>query len=287
MRTFVVGCPRSGTTLLQSLLAGHSRIASFPETHFFEMLFGRRLLTTLGIAGRRAGPHWQVFLETIGHPEMYHLLPKHSFFIRQFSNAFVRVLDTVTLDEGKSVWLEKTPGHLRFLDRIETLVPGARFVHVLRNGLDTIGSLYEMGQRYPERWGPGYGTLDKVIERWVVDMRLTEQCARKDNHRLVRYEQLVADPRTAVMGLCEFLGVPFEERMLTDYPEMAAQVTLKWESWKAGVRDPIRTRPASRSRLDEQQMRYVLAHLPKDLSPRIGTETTLHDEFATTRSCGS
>ena len=34
-RIFIVGCPRSGTTLLQSLLAAHPQIHSFPETHFF------------------------------------------------------------------------------------------------------------------------------------------------------------------------------------------------------------------------------------------------------------
>ncbi|MGL4503377.1 MAG: sulfotransferase family protein, partial [Planktothrix sp.] len=37
-RIFLVGCPRSGTTLLQSLLAAHPQIASFPESHFFQSL---------------------------------------------------------------------------------------------------------------------------------------------------------------------------------------------------------------------------------------------------------
>ena len=55
-RIFLVGCPRSGTTLLQSLLAAHPDITSFPESHFFRHLIDNRrwLHRTFGIASKRA-----------------------------------------------------------------------------------------------------------------------------------------------------------------------------------------------------------------------------------------
>ena len=69
-RIFLVGCPRSGTTLLQSLLAANSKVLSFPETHFFGHLFySRKLLSILGIANWRARLRWVQFLKEIGHQE--------------------------------------------------------------------------------------------------------------------------------------------------------------------------------------------------------------------------
>jgi LPS sulfotransferase NodH len=165
-RVFLVGCPRSGTTLLQSLLAANSCILSFPESHFYEDLFsGWPLLSALGISSRHARPRWNVFLEKIGHPEMNSILPKHAIFDRQLSGAFVEVLDTLTMKQGKPVWLEKTPGHLRCVDQIEKLVRNARFVHILRSGEDNIASLVAVGNKYPEPWGRWYGTLDRCIQR--------------------------------------------------------------------------------------------------------------------------
>ena len=107
----------------------------------------------LGIASRRARPRWDQFLEEVGHGEMKYKLPRVAICTRQFSRALVEVLDTLTLSQGKEVWIEKTPGHLRFVDQIEKLVSGAKFVHMVRNGEDVVASLYDIGKRYPELWG--------------------------------------------------------------------------------------------------------------------------------------
>ena len=222
MRIFLVGCPRSGTTLLQSLLAANSGLASFPETHFYERLpSGKPLLYKLGIAARRARPYWRTFLDQVGHPEMVAFLPWEAIFTSQYSRAFVSVLDTLSIDRGKDKWLEKTPGHLRRIDLIEEFVDRARFVHIIRNGADNIASLFEVGNKYPETWYPWYGTLDQCIQRWIVDIRISHKYLDKKEHRVVRYEELIANPRDVLLGLCDFLDLPFEEGMLSDYAEIA------------------------------------------------------------------
>jgi LPS sulfotransferase NodH len=246
-RIFLVGCPRSGTTLLQCLLAANSHIESFVETHFFERLFsGRPLLSALGIASRRARPRLNQFLEEIGHPETQRQLPLFAVSVRQLSRAFVEILDTLTLDQGKAVWVEKTPGHLHFIDQIERLVEGAKFVHIVRNGADVVASLYDIRTRYPEMWVAEYiRSIDDCIQKWIEDTRVSMMYSTRENHFLVRYEQMVADPRPVLVGLCEFIGVPFEERMLTDYSAVAKQVILESEPWKASAGQPIQN-PGSR-----------------------------------------
>jgi len=268
-RVFLVGSPRSGTTLLQSLLAANSCVLSFPESHFYEHLFSLRpLLAAIGISSRYVRQYWNVFLEEVGHPEMNSILPKHAIFERQFSGAFVDVLDTLTMKQGKTVWLEKTPGHLRRVDKIEKLVRNARFVHILRNAEDNIASLFEVGTKYPEIWGPWWGTLDQCIQSWVADARLSVRCLSKKNHLIVRYEELIANPRPVLVALCDFIGVPYEEKMLSDYPAVAGRLILKTEPWKASVSEPIRLagRRKFNDYLTEEQRQYILAHLPEDLA---------------------
>ncbi len=266
-RVFLAGCPRSGTTLLQSLLAANSHVISFPETHFYERLVRGRLLTALGVPSRRARPHWSEFLGEIGHPEMQPILPKNAIFIRQFSKAFVQVLDTIALDQGMFVWLEKTPGHLRHVRTIEKLVDRTRFVHIVRNGEDTIASLNDLRNKQPRTWGRWFASLDHCIQRWVTDVRISKEYASKENHRLVRYEQLVKNPRSVLENLCGFVGVPFEENMLAGNTKSADRLILEAEPWKKSVNEPIWTTGKRRfyEFLNEEERQYIRSHIPEDL----------------------
>jgi len=211
---------------------------------------------------------WNAFLEEIGHPEMNSMLPNYAIFVRQFSNAFIAVLDTLTINHGKPVWLEKTPGHLRRIDQIEELVSSAQFVHILRNGEDNIASLFEVGKKYPETWGHWYGTLDQCIQRWVIDARISVSCSQRKNHYCVRYEQLIANPKPVLFALCDFIGVPYEGNMLSDYPTAAEQFVLKRELWKAIVCEPIQRTGKRKFNyyLNEEQRQYISTHLPEDLA---------------------
>jgi hypothetical protein len=241
------------------------------------------LLSALGVASRRAKPRWKLFLEEIGHPEMHSILPEHAFLERQFSKAFVCLLDTLTLDHGKFIWVEKTPGHLRSVDQIERLVNGARFLHIMRNGLDNIASLFAVSTKYPEDWGRWYGTIDQCIHRWVEDVRISKECASRENHQLIQYEGLVAHSRSVLIELCEFIGVPYEEKMLTDYSAIAEGLILRRELWKASVRDPIRADSSSRSdALTEEQREYIFDHIPKELR-----EFAMPESFRMSASCES
>jgi hypothetical protein len=266
-RVFIVGCPRSGTTLLQSLLAANSKILSFPETHFYEMIVGGRLRSALSLPSKRAKPYWYDFLEEIGHPELGSILPKNAIFIRQYSNAFIQALDTIAQSQDKTVWLEKTPGHLRQIDQINKLVPRVRFIHIIRNGKDTIASINELGNQYPETWGRWYRSLDRSIQRWVTDVRISIKYATNEKHRLVRYEELIQNPKIVLENLCAFIGVPFEENMLADHLKSADQIILDREPWKASVQDPIWPNRKHRfyDFLNDEQREYIHMHIPDNL----------------------
>lgn len=137
-RFFLVGCPRSGTTLLQSILGSHPQVASFPESwcfpstvgYFPQRLFGtpvryfkealgrrlRELRAALGIADANARRDLQTFLEGLQREDLLDLFPRRGRALGAQMLACIRILDRLAQDEGKPYWVEKTPMHLGYLD---------------------------------------------------------------------------------------------------------------------------------------------------------------------------
>lgn len=261
-RIFLVGCPRSGTTLLQSMIAAHPQIASFPESHFFEHLnaswpWG----PVLGLASRRAQSQFEKFLAVIGEEKMRQYVPNKAWFSQQYASGFIQVLDTVTQQKGKSLWLEKTPQHLHQIAPIEKFVKDAQFIHLIRNGADVVSSLYEASRKHSEKTWGGPWSVDKCIQTWVKDVEVSRRHLDKSNHTLVRYEQLVEDPRSVLPKLCEFMGVEFDEKMLQEYGAAAKQVVREHEwAWKASAGEPIRNANGEKftKLFDEGQQKYIL-----------------------------
>lgn len=259
---FIVGCPRSGTTLLQSMLATHSEIASFPESHVL-LVTSRtrrgRWLRKLGLVSPEMRQRLRQFLNEVGHPE---LMPPVSCRLRPFIQQFVHILDQLTVMQDKSIWIEKTPGHLYYIADFTAAVPDARFIHLLRNGADVVASLYEVTNQHPEQWGQGY-TIEQCVEMWNRAVHLSLGYAGNINHHIVHYEQLLAQPEGTLGNLCHFIGVPFETTMRDAHHTVAQQLITAHESWKSGALTPLQmTDHGKFTRLFTQaQQRAIAAQL--------------------------
>ncbi|MEB3342538.1 sulfotransferase [Okeania sp.] len=253
---FLFGCPRSGTTLLQSLLATHPAIASFPETKFFFYGIGKNR-KKLGLISRHLKQHLnQYFKNEINRPEMLEYFPKIPL-LDLYTRSFIKVLNILTLEEGKSVWLEKTPEHLLSLDYIEKMLPEARMIHILRNGSDVVASLYEVTHKYPQEWHKPWD-IDFCLKRWKESIEISLKHSHKSNHILVNYEELVVEPAAILKKICDFLNVEFEERMIADYGKVAKYLS----SEKAGRRVSGKIKKSGSDKFNkifnEFQKQYIL-----------------------------
>lgn len=241
---FIVGCPRSGTTLLQSLLASHSAIASFPESKFFLRLIAEPRQHSqryrLGLVGPQAKPTFTSFLQDVQASHLAYQIPKLPL-IRLYVRAFRQVLTQLTQAQKKQLWLEKTPEHLHYIADIRRYLPRAKFVHILRSGEDTIASLYDLCQRHPAVWGRYFDGLDGCIDRWLRDIEISRTHRHHPGHAVVRYESLVAAPQPQLQRLCSFIGVEFESAMLDRYRDTSSQLIRQGEAWKQLNRQAIRT----------------------------------------------
>jgi hypothetical protein len=271
-RLFLVGCPRSGTTLLQSLLAAHPEVISFPESHLFQSLWMHRWSRLLGLAYPKGRQQLNWFLQEINQPQFINNLPKNARFMHQYGKVLQEALDSATLAQGKQIWLEKSPEHVRYIRYIEAAIPDAKFIHLIRNGSDVVASLYDVTHKHrqPEVWGEPW-ELEKCIRHWVRSVEFSSLHLNKPNHILVRYEALVENPEVILRELCDFIGTPFYPSMLKDYGKTAQKVVLNNEAWKASVGDPISNANSTKfyKLFTPEQQQYILDNVNTSLSTKV------------------
>ncbi len=104
---------------------------------------------------------------------------------------------------GKTHFAEKTPRHLLRIKRIRSVVPGARFVVMVRDGRDVAASLVRRS-----------GTVEDGLERWVHEnSALLRHIGSPDVH-VQRYEDLVANPEQNLQAICKFASISWAQEML-------------------------------------------------------------------------
>lgn len=255
---FLVGTPRSGSTLLQCLIAAHPEITSFPESHFFpDLRHENRGLAWLGLASPKAALALRRFRVALQEREQLEPPPKRILSQRGAVGHFIRLMDETTRLRGKSLWLEKTPRHVKYIDLIKRWIPEARFIHILRNGPDNVASLYEMYQKHSDVWN--HASLESIVERWKRETAIAKSWTGHPRHFLVRYECLTQNPERVLSLLCDFLEIRYSARMLSDYSTTASSLIADFEVWKEQVKGPIqRERPPKlETLLSPDQRRFV------------------------------
>jgi hypothetical protein len=256
-RILVMGCSRSGTTLLQSLLASHSQVHPFPETGVFLRAFGMRgtLLpwTRFGLTLGKERKALAALLSTVDSPQgpQPPMPPRRILLSRSLSDV-VGFLDSLAEAHGKEFWVEKTPRHVLHAARIGRSIPGARCVHVVRRGEDVVASIVDRARNYPDRFSgqedPSYG-----IRQWNQSIGASVRALKDPGHALVFYEALAKDPEATMRALCPFLGLEFEPDMVI--PADRAAFSHPSEEWKNQVNSGVAPAESKFGRLFDARTR--------------------------------
>jgi hypothetical protein len=138
-------------------------------------------------------------------PNFYVAARCNSISLRHNVKTFVQIVDAASLKAGRPIWVEKTPDHLFYVKRIQQYIPDAAFIHIIRNGRDTVASLVDAARKFPDVW-EGPTSPELAVRRWNVALRESLQYRGDPQHYLVRYEELVSDPGKVLKGLCGFLA---------------------------------------------------------------------------------
>ena len=233
---FIVGVPRSGTTLLRVLLDSHSQILALPETPWISGAYGGPLSLRQLLLDLAEGPFGVA--RNVAGVERRHILGAGAQFLEQ-------LLVPALKARGKSVLAFKTPSDIPHLEFLVALLPDAHYIHITRDGRDVaMSQLSKKGSFFLELKGYRRLSYANVFRRWMEwEKKARAVLYGRDLKVLhLRYEDLVANPGKEMQRAMAFVGLPFEPGML-DY---AAQ-SHDFPEWEAGSTDVARRQTLSDS----------------------------------------
>ncbi len=257
---FVVGAPRSGTTLLASMLAGHSRIACGPETQFFNKVSSEQLGAAIA---DRAWPERAVQLVsslTLAGQAVVTLFGHTEEEVRAFlavrepsAGALLESLTELYAHKrGKVRWAEKTPNHLLHLSTLRRLYPHAPIVRIVRDPRDSALSMRQLpwasrsALANAHLWAAWFGASQPFFEEDALTLT-------------VRYEDLVGEPERVLNMVCNFIGETFEPGML-EFTRTARGVSSPNETWKAGNARTLDTGRTGRWQQEDPALQRALTY---------------------------
>jgi len=244
---FLVGTTRSGTTLLGLMFRGHSAI-SFPGEFDFAVDF---------MPEARPWPELDGYYDWLPINRLYRFHRPAIDRSLDFPGLIRSFVAQMKVDSaGAPRTLVGVAVHRHF-DRLHQLFPKARYLHIVRDPRDVGVSWLEKG------WT---GNLWAASRSWQEIELLWDEVSTRippDRRHEIRFEDLVADPKSVLRRICDFLGLAYEESML-DYPQRSTYEAV----------DPKQAYKWRRS-LSKRQL--MLAEAPlEDVLERRGYERSGH-----------
>jgi len=232
---FLIGFPRSGTTLLDQILSSHSGIICLEEKEFFS-----EALAEVLVAPERTWDIGKLSVEDI-------VRVREGYWRRVEAPAGALVVD-------------KFPLNIVVLPLIKRIFPDAKVIFALRDPRDVVLSCYQ--QRFSLNAAMAqFLELDRAAAYYDQVMALYELCRERlgiDLHQ-VRYEDVVSGLESAARALCDFLGMTYEPAML-DYRATALKREITTPSARQVI-EPLYDRSVGRWRRYAEDLAPVLPRL--------------------------
>ena len=236
---FIVGIPRSGTSLVEQILATH------PEC------FGAGELPHLGALARsipervRGGDAYPACVRDLDEAEFAAL-----------GRAYLEALPAAAL--GATRVTDKMPANYLHLGLAAAILPGARLIWCRRDAMDVCFSVYAQHFTHADAYSYAFD-LEDIASEYLACERLMAHWSRTlplPIHEL-RYEGLVDDPERVIAELLEFCGLPFDERCLRFHETERRVFTAS--NWQ--VRQPLYRASLARWRRFERHLGPLRAAL--------------------------
>jgi hypothetical protein len=229
---FVIGAPRSGTTMLERMLSSHSMIQGGPEPHLLTPL------AHLGVWDKVDKAPYDHVLAAESQKLFINQLPGGEQDYWEACRAYCDVLYGRFLEAnggGKSICLDKTPAYGLILPFLAKVFPDGKFVVLTRHPLAMFSSFansffdgdYQVANQY-----------NPIVNRYVPALAaFLRQTDVPFIH--VRYEDLVKDPETWFEKICAYIGIPFEKEAI-EYGKQGEDERPKGLGDPIGVKQHIR-----------------------------------------------
>ncbi len=238
---FILGTSRSGSTLLQSMVNSHSKMVIPPETHFFHS--ARNLIRQFGRASDKERfaekllSFWydeKTRIRDLGLSGGDVQRAAKQLSISHPVDLFTLQLTMYRMLRQKEIVGEKTPRHILHVPEILKAYPKAKIISMFRDPRATAYS--EIKAHF------GSPSVIVTTKRWKRYVQMHEKLSRelpKAQYMMLRYQELIDDPKRTLQEVCDFLEVDFEPAMLEYYNRDEKGFAAGEQSWKKGTLKPI------------------------------------------------
>ncbi|MGK0388475.1 MAG: hypothetical protein ACI94Y_001205 [Maribacter sp.] len=261
---FIVGVPRSGTTLLTDLLNRTGQIIFPPETHYFggvwrkhqdienypkekvAELLDRTISQSAIKEFRFSDEEKEAIISTVLSSKVSH------------SN----ILDAIVSQYAKRYnipnWGEKTPTHAYYIKPLLEAFPKAKIILITRDPRDVVLSLQKV---------PWYkGSLLFYMKQWKEFLHVKKEVPSKQFFK-IRYEDLITAPQEKMKELCQFIDIPYSADIFSDKEVDIHSFNVESEPWKKknlGKIDP-NNKYKWMQNMDAKSVAYMSSRLEKEL----------------------
>lgn len=230
----VVGCQRSGTTLLRTILNAHSRLTVGYECDFFQVLAG-----TYGQT-RDIREHLDQFLEdlmAVNRFEFWELAPAEIRTVFKTAERPIGFAEAIRLicevyrckhKPGASLTGVKNPNSIEHLPVYWALFPQGQVVHIIRDPRAVLASEKKKFIKRDGKFNSFLNTI-RVARRWNKAVRAQARFDADSRLLAVRYHDLISDTEDSLRQLCEGLGLPFDPQMLDYYKKADTPDKEMWQ----------------------------------------------------------
>lgn len=253
---FIVGMPRSGTTLTEQILSSHPDVAGAGELNSINQI--RHEILRDHYRGNR-----QNECPATAYPDVLMALTQPE--LRRYADQYLDKLENFRTSESRVT--DKMPTNFLHLGLIATLFPGATVIHCRRNPMDVFVSCYCQNLNAP------FCDLDQLVA-YHRDYRRTMR--HWENVLPIKihtndYESLVADPERHTRALIEHCGLPWNDACLKFHAnDRAVHTPSKWQ-----VRQPMYRSSVEKWRRFEKHLAPIAAQVAAEMAEESQVETRL------------
>jgi tetratricopeptide (TPR) repeat protein len=194
---FIVGMPRSGTTLTEQILASHAGAYGAGELKDLH-----QVVTEVAATCTPAG--YPEMATTLSAPILQSIGERYLASIRNIAPAAARVTD-------------KMPGNFHYLGLIRLALPNAKIIHVVRDPMDSCLSCFTHLFNDTMEFAYDLGTLGRYYVRYMTLMQHWQRVLPKGFVLDVRYEDLVTDVEQQTRRMLDHIGLPWDDNCLEFY----------------------------------------------------------------------